>query len=178
VGASGHALDAGEVTGVLLGLACASAMWWMYFDVVVRAAERRLERAQGEERNRLARDSFSYLHLPIVLGVMFFALGVKRTLANLGEPLPPIAAAALGAGPALYLVSLSVLRLRNFGALNRQRLVAAALAAAAGLLSLRVAALGALAVLEVLLCGLVVFEASAVRFRERREKLLRGEHSK
>jgi low temperature requirement protein LtrA len=175
VGAAGHDLDAGEVTGVLLGLACASALWWLYFDVVVRAAERRLARAQGEERNRIARDAFSYLHLPIVAGVMFFALGVKKTLTQLGDPLPPIAALALGGGPALYLTALSLLRLRNFGALNRQRLVAAALAIAAGLLSLRVAALASLGALSGLLIGLVIFESSAARFRARRESLLRGE---
>jgi low temperature requirement protein LtrA len=58
VGASAHRLDVGVVTGVLLGLAAACAMWWLYFDVVVRAAERRLARAEGEERIRIARDSF------------------------------------------------------------------------------------------------------------------------
>ena len=48
-------------------------------------AEHRLSEAQGEERARLARDCYSYLHLPMVAGTIFVALGVKQTLSHVGE---------------------------------------------------------------------------------------------
>jgi hypothetical protein len=56
-----------------VGLCAAS--WWAYFDVVVLAAERRLTSAQGDEQVRLARDSYSYLHLLMVAGIILVALG-------------------------------------------------------------------------------------------------------
>src|SRR5215216_275456 len=62
VGASGLAIGA----GVVLATALAAALWWAYFDLVMLFAERRLSMAKGDERAWLARDSYSYLHLPIV----------------------------------------------------------------------------------------------------------------
>ena len=48
----------------------AAALWWAYFDVVAIVAARRLARAaEGRERNEIARDSYSYLHLPMVAGI-------------------------------------------------------------------------------------------------------------
>src|SRR5215203_2117908 len=67
-------------------------------------AERRLSAAQGEERARLARDSYSYLHLPMVAGIIFVALGVKQTLSHVGDPLGTVPAVALCGGVALYLL--------------------------------------------------------------------------
>ena len=62
-------VDAGVVVAAVLGVAVAGALWWLYFDVVALVAERRLTNAaEGRERNEIARDSFSYLHLPMVAG--------------------------------------------------------------------------------------------------------------
>jgi low temperature requirement protein LtrA len=68
---------------------------WAYFDYVVLAAERRLASAQGHERARLARDSYSYLHLLMVASIVFIAPGIKRTLAHVGDPLEVAPAVAL-----------------------------------------------------------------------------------
>jgi low temperature requirement protein LtrA len=62
VGASGLALGVGVLVAAVLGIALAAALWWAYFDLVTLCAERRLSAAQGEERARLARDSYSLLH--------------------------------------------------------------------------------------------------------------------
>ena len=86
-------------------------------------AERRLSAAQGEERARLARDSYSYLHLPMVAGIIFVALGVKQTLAHVGDPLGTIPAVALCGGVALYLLGHNAFRLREVGSVSVPRLV-------------------------------------------------------
>jgi low temperature requirement protein LtrA len=116
VGASGLALRAGVVVGAVLGVALAAALWWTYFDLVVLFAERRLSAVKGEERARLARDSYSYLHLLMVAGIIFVALGVKKTIADIGDPLGTIPAVALCGGVALYLLGHNAFRLRDFAA--------------------------------------------------------------
>jgi low temperature requirement protein LtrA len=104
VGAAGLELGAGVVLAAILGMVLAAGLWWAYFDYVALAAERRLIRAQGHERATLARDSYSYLHLPMVAGIVLVALGVKKTLAHVGDPLGIIPAVALCGGVALYLL--------------------------------------------------------------------------
>ena len=72
----------------VLGVGVAGALWWLYFDVVALVAERRLsQRAAGKVRNEIARDSFSYLHFPMVAGIVLLALGLKKTLEHVDEPL-------------------------------------------------------------------------------------------
>ena len=74
-------VDAGVVVAAVLGMAVAAALCWLYFDVVALVAERRLSNAApGRERNEIARDSFSYLHFPMVAGIVLVAVGVKKTL--------------------------------------------------------------------------------------------------
>ena len=80
-------LDAGGIAAALLGLTVAAALWWAYFDVVAIVAERKLRETTGEAQLRMARDSYSYLHLPMVAGIILFAVGVKKTIGDVGEPL-------------------------------------------------------------------------------------------
>ena len=125
VGAS-HDLDPGVVVAGLLGFTVAAAMWWLYFDVVAIVAERKLHQLTGNAQLAMARDSYSYLHLPMVAGIILFAVGVKKTLGDVGEPLKLVPAVALCGGIALYLLAHILFRLRNVGSLNRQRLVVCA----------------------------------------------------
>ena len=68
------------VVAALLALLVSVALWWVYFDVVALVAERVLAGLQGEPRSRLARDSYTYLHFPMLAGVVYLALGVKKVL--------------------------------------------------------------------------------------------------
>ena len=61
-------------------------LWWAYFDVVAIVAERRLTELEGDAQLAMARDSYSYLHLPMVAGIILFAVGVKKTLGARGRP--------------------------------------------------------------------------------------------
>ena len=123
MGASGVALGTGVIVAAVLGIVLAAALWWAYFDLVMLTAERRLSAAQGEERARLARDSYSYLHLPMVAGIIFAALGIEQTLAHVGDPLGTIPAVALCGGVALYLLGHNAFRLRDEGSVSVPRLV-------------------------------------------------------
>jgi low temperature requirement protein LtrA len=169
VGTSGQALGVGVLVAVVLGIALAGALWWAYFDLVMLSAERRLSAAKGEERARLARDSYSYLHLPMVAGIIFAALGIKQTLAHVGDPLGTIAAVALCGGVALYLLGHNAFRLRGFGSVSVPRLVATLLCCALIPGAVLVPSLLTLAVLAALVCALAVFETA--RSREFRREL-------
>jgi low temperature requirement protein LtrA len=78
VGVSALALGAGVIAALVVGIALAAALWWAYFDLSMLSAERRLKEARAEERARLALDSYSYLHLPMVAGIIFSAWASSR----------------------------------------------------------------------------------------------------
>ena len=61
----------------------AAALWWTYFDDALERVEARLHGgARTLARNRAARDAFSFLHLPLVAGIVLLALGVRRASAG------------------------------------------------------------------------------------------------
>jgi low temperature requirement protein LtrA len=163
VGASGVGLGTSVLVAAVLGIALAAALWWAYFDLAMLTAERRLSAAQGEERARLARDSYTYLHLPMVAGIIFAALGLKQTLAHVGEPLGTIPAVALCGGVALYLLGHNAFRLRDEGSVSVPRLVVTILCCVLILVAVSVPSVITLAVLTVLLCGLAAFETASSR---------------
>ncbi len=109
-----------------IGIGVICALWWIYFDVVIAAARRRLAEASPAERVKLARDSYSVLHFFLILGIIFAALGIKKTLGHYHDPLKEIPAFTLCVGLALYVAGLSAIRKRNIGSFNVPRLVAAA----------------------------------------------------
>jgi low temperature requirement protein LtrA len=119
-------VDGGVIAAAVLGIAVACGLWWAYFDVSAPAATRRLAEIEPVPvRNRLARDGYSYLHLPMVAAIVLVALGMKTVLAHVGDPLEWEAATALVAGVALYLLAHVAFELRVLGILSTHRLVAA-----------------------------------------------------
>jgi low temperature requirement protein LtrA len=167
--ASATSLTGSVVTASIVGVVVVAALWWLYFDVVAPAAEHRLNASTGLERNALARDSYSYLHVLMILGIVFLALGLKKSLLALDQPLAVIPSMALFGGVALYLVGHILFRLRNMGSINVQRLVVAVLLVAAIPLGVVVTAQVSLALLVTLLVCLIVYELIA--FREARHHI-------
>jgi low temperature requirement protein LtrA len=165
-------VDAGVVVGATLGIAVAAALWWLYFDVVALYAAQRLSRASvGREQNELARDSYSYLHFPMIAGVVLLALGAKKTLEDVGEPLELVPSAALLGGTTLYLLAHVAFRLRNAHSLNVHRLVCGALLIAVLPGAVELPALATIAILAAVLAALVAYET--VRFSDARERIRR-----
>jgi low temperature requirement protein LtrA len=171
---AGTEIDAGVVAAATLGIAVAAALWWLYFDVVAMLAERDLARLPpGRERNERARDSYSYLHFPMVAGIVLGALGLKTTLAHVGEELDVEIATAMLGGTAAYLLAHVGTRFRNVHTINNHRLVAAVLALALIPVALEVPALATLALLVALLWGLIALEARRfVGSRQRAQEAL------
>jgi low temperature requirement protein LtrA len=168
LGAS-HRLDAGVVAAALLGLAIAAAMWWAYFDVVSIVAERKLRELTGRAQLEMARDSYSYLHLPMVAGIVLFAVGVKKTMAHVGDPLALVPAVALCGGVALYLVAHVLFRLRNVRTLSRRRVVVSVLLLALIPAAVELPALATLTAVAALCVGLIAYEA--IRYADARDRV-------
>lgn len=172
VGVHDLGVSAGVVAGALLGIAAAGALWWAYFDVVALVAERRLREAAPDAQVRIARDSYTYLHLPMVAGIVLFALGVKKTLGGVDEHLHAVPAVALFGGVALYLVALSAFKRRNVGSFNQPRLVAAAVLAALAAVATALPALLSLALLTLVACALIAYEVR--RYAPARARIRHG----
>ncbi|MEV7036673.1 low temperature requirement protein A [Amycolatopsis sp. NPDC051061] len=170
------------VGAAVCGLALAAGMWWTYFDVVARVSEHRLTRATGTERTKLATDSYTFLHLPLIAGIVLVALGLKKSFLYIadtehhtpGEALHGVPIWTLTGGLALYLIALSALRKRNLGSWNVQRLAVGILLVAATPLLEHVPAAVLLLVVAGLVLGLIGFER--LRFAEWRRQV-HTEHS-
>jgi low temperature requirement protein LtrA len=164
------ALDAGVIAAAVLGIAVAASLWWVYFDVTSLAAARRLANAsEGRERNEIARDSYSYLHLPMVAGIALLAVGLKQTLERVSEHLGTVTAAALLGGTAMYLLALVAFRLRNVRSVSVRRVLCALVLLALIPAATALAALLTLAILTALLVALVAYEA--IRYAQARERM-------
>jgi low temperature requirement protein LtrA len=163
-------IDAGVVAAAVLGTAVAAELWWLYFDIVALVAQRRLENAaEGRERNEIARDSFSFLHFPMVAGIVLVALGLKKTLGHVEDPLKIEIAVALLGGAALYLLAHVAFRWRNVHRFSTQRVAAAAVLLALLPAALELPALATVALLVAVLAVLIVYET--VHFAELRDRL-------
>jgi low temperature requirement protein LtrA len=152
---AGFELVAGVILGATLGIVVVSALWWLYFDVAAIFARRRLMQAAGLELHRLALHSYSYLHLPMVAGIVLFALGLKTTLGHVGDALETVPAVALCGGAALYLLGHIAFLYRTTGRVFRRRTIGAAVLLALVPAAVAIPALAALAVVSAV-CSLVV----------------------
>src|SRR6476620_5035983 len=171
IGAGAEAsLTAGIAAAAVLGVTVAAALWWTYFDVVALVSARRLARApEGRERNELARDSYSYLHFPMVAGIVLVALGMKKTLGAVSDPLDIELAFALLGGVAFYLLGLVAFRFRHIHSINRQRLLVALIRFALLPAAVALPALASLAIVAALLSAMITYET--VNYDEGRERV-------
>jgi low temperature requirement protein LtrA len=158
LGARDTRLGAGVIVAAVLGLAVATSFWLAYFDFFQIRGEQLLNDRSGVERIALARDVYTYLHLPMVAGIVLFAFAMKATLAHLGEVLDTIPALCLCCGPALYLFAYVVLRLRVTRVLGGGRLVAAVACALLVPVALAAPALVALALVALVWVALHAYE--------------------
>jgi low temperature requirement protein LtrA len=171
VGADAH-VDAGVVGAAILGIGVAAALWWLYFDVVSMLAQRDLSAmTPGRERNEVARDAYSYLHFPMVAGVVLLALGLKKTLADVGEPLELVPAAAMLGGTAVYLLAHVAVRLRLVHTVNNHRFGCGILLLALLPVAIELPALATLAIIFAALVAVIGYES--VRFAGSRERVRR-----
>jgi low temperature requirement protein LtrA len=170
----GGALSFGQGVAAVVGIGLAAAMWWLYFDVVALVAARRLARAAvGRVQNEMARDSYSYLHFPMIAGIVLVALGMKKTLGDVDDPLKTVPAFALLGGMAIYLMAHVSFRYRHIRTINSRRAALAVVLLAFLPVATEVPALATVSVVAVLAWLLIVIETrsyGAARDRVRHEE--------
>jgi low temperature requirement protein LtrA len=158
LGARGTGLSAGVVVAAVLGFTVAASFWLAYFDFFPIRGQQLLADRSGVQRTYLARDVYTYLHLPMVTGIVLFAFSMKTTLAHVGDELDTIPALGLCGGPALYLLAYVALRVRIARTISRGRLVAAVACAALVPVAMSVPALVALALVAAVWVVLHAYE--------------------
>jgi low temperature requirement protein LtrA len=168
-------IDLPIIAASILGLTVAGCVWWAYFDVLAIVAERALRKAQGEERARLARDAYSYLHLPMIAGIVLFALGMKKVMEYVGdeshhtlsEPLAVLPLSAMLGGVALYLFAHVAFRYRTWRHVFWRRLLVGGILVVSIPFAAHVPALAALAWLALVMVALIAFETiTRAEYRE------------
>jgi low temperature requirement protein LtrA len=171
---AGAEMTWGIAAAAALGIATAAALWWMYFDVVALVSARRLASTpEGKELNELARDSYSYLHFPMVAGIILVALGLKKTIGHVDDPLETVPAFALLAGVALYLLGLVAFRYRHVKSINWRRLGLALVILALLPAATALPALATVAIVAVLLWLVISIETRG--YGEGRAQIRHGE---
>ncbi|MFE5483208.1 low temperature requirement protein A [Streptomyces sp. NPDC056527] len=163
VGVSGFPITVAVLGAAAAGLLLSAALWALYFRRLAEGAEHRLEALEGDERTRFARDVYTFLHLPLVAGVVLCALGMKKVLQqvadtghyDLSEPLHGVVAWSLTGGVGVFLLGGAAIVLRTSGRRPTVLAVGGVCALAAGALVALVPALVALVVLAAGLTTLV-----------------------
>ena len=140
-----------------------AALWWLYFAEIATNSRRQL--ATSEDTGRLARDAYTYLHLPIVAGIIAVAVGDDLLIAGPSRSLSTFAALMLLGGPAIYLLGETLFRLRMIGTVSRKRLVTIAILCLLVLINSRVTALTLCIIVTLVLSGLAALEDTGTRRR-------------
>lgn len=170
------------IVAVLLGLALSGALWWAYFDVTAMLAEQALAAAEGERQIRLARGGYTFLHLPMIVGIVLLSLGLKKAIGyvagvdehTLADPLYGVPLAVLFGGTALYLLAHVGFKYLLTGALSGARISTAVVLVVLSPFMAFVPALVSLAVLTLVAMALVGWETH--RFRDVRHAIRHGSH--
>jgi low temperature requirement protein LtrA len=166
---AGFELVTRVIVAAALGIVVISALWWLYFDVAAILARTRLTQASGVAQVNLAREGYSYLHLPLVAGIVLFAFGLKTTLGHAGQELATVPAVGLCGGAALYLLGHVAFLFRTTGRLWRRRTIGAVVLLALIPAAVAVPALAALGLVAAVCSSVVAYEA--IRRREHRTQV-------
>jgi low temperature requirement protein LtrA len=165
------------IAACVLGLAVTGALWWAYFDVTALLAERALSASRGAHRIALARGGYTFLHLPMVVGVIMMSLGLKKVLGYVGgdeghrltDPIHGLPLVALYGGAVVYLLAHVAFKAYLTGAVSRGRILTVAALLALVPAVAHLPALGTLAVLAGVLCALVAWETR--HYAEERDRI-------
>ena len=117
------------------------------------------------------------MHFPMVAGIVLVALGMKKTLGHVEDPLKLVPATALLGGTGLYLLAHVAFRYRHGRGVNRRRLGLAVLLAAFIPVAVEFPALATISVLAAALVALIAIETHSYgEARTRAREELRHEH--
>jgi low temperature requirement protein LtrA len=149
------------------GVLVVAGLWRLYFRQISESAEHRLTELDGDDRTRLARDAYTFLHLPLVAGIVLTALGMKKVLHqvadsehyDLSESLHGVVAWALAGGVGIFLLAAAAILLRTGGRSSPVLVVGGLGCLCAGLVVVLIPALLALALLAAAVTAMVVLHS-------------------
>ncbi|MEV0002688.1 low temperature requirement protein A [Micromonospora sp. NPDC050980] len=153
------------IPAAVCGILFTAALWWAHFDLIGPAARIALHAATGHPRVAMARDAYAYLYLPMIAGVILFAIGAEELVRTVTDPVG--GAAERGHGPAVpllfggvmvYLAANMAFQWRTLRTLSWTRVGTLVVLAAALPLGRHLPALGALALVTVICVVLVAVE--------------------
>jgi low temperature requirement protein LtrA len=181
VGVTHLAISWPIVIAATLGLAVSASLWWTYFDTAALHAEHALVQAQGDRRVAMARTAFTYLHMPMMLGIVLLALGLKKVLTYVGDAEHHTLSDALYGAPlwamyggaAMYLLAHVGFAWTCYRMVKAYRLTVAVVLLALVPLVANLPALASLGVLSGLLIALNAVES--IRMSQARDEIRHGE---
>jgi low temperature requirement protein LtrA len=162
IGAEGRAVTLSLALSAVLGLALAAALWWAYFGVGDdERAEAAMLAADPAARPALALAAYFFAYIPMLLGVVALASGVKQAIVNTGTTLPAGPCVALGCGVALFLAGSAAFRYALRIGTQSCRLAAAAACLAASAVGVTLSVAAEMAVLTLIVAVALTLERSA-----------------
>ncbi|PGH45056.1 Low temperature requirement protein LtrA [Micromonospora sediminicola] len=177
----GKAVTWPAIPAAIFGILFVAALWWAHFDMIGPAARIALHAAQGHPRVAMARDAYAYLYLPMIAGVILFAIGAEELVRTVTDPVG--GSMERGHGPAvpllfggvmIYFAANMAFQWRTLRTLSWTRVGALAALAVALPFGRHLPALGALGLLTVICVALVAVEL--VVFADARAALRRTVH--
>jgi low temperature requirement protein LtrA len=156
--ASDTGLSFAVVAALVLAFLSSTALWWLYFGQVAGTVLERILMATADERGQIGRDIYTYLHLPIIAGIVLVAVGDELVIAHPSADLSDAGSLVALGGPALFLAGLMACAARLGEAQSRLRAIALVVLLAAVPLAAGVEGLVVAALLTAVLAVLVVAE--------------------
>ena len=164
------------VAAAVLGIFFTAALWWAHYDMIGPAARIALHAAEDGPRVAMARDAYGYLFLPMIAGIILFALGAEMIVHQIADPHVPQHLPALGPGVPLlfggvicYICGNMLFQFRTLRTLSWTRIGAVLLLAVTIPVAQHLPALAAFALLTAITVGMVT--AEVVVFDEGRRAL-------
>jgi low temperature requirement protein LtrA len=159
IGAEGHPVTVSLALSAVLGLALAAALWWAYFGVGDdERAEAAMLAAEPEARPALALAAYFFAYIPMLLGVVALAAGVKQAIVNTGTTAPAGPCVALGSGVALFLAGSAAFRRALGIGTGRYRLAATAACLATSAVGVAVSVAAEMALLTLIVAAALMVE--------------------
>jgi low temperature requirement protein LtrA len=170
------------IAASILALVVSAALWWAYFDVTAMYTERALAAAEGSRLIQLARNGYSFLHLPMIIGIIMMSLGLKKALGHvagdddhtLADPLYGLPLVALFGGAALFLLAHVGFTRAVAGTVKWERIVVVGVLVALIPAAATVPAIWALVILAGVLVALLAYETR--RYAEQRHAIRHAGH--
>ena len=149
-------LTTARIIAFVMAFLGAAAIWWLYFTFVATLGEHYLK--VSEDRVILARDTYTYLHVVFIAGIILSAVGDELVIAHPKAVLPPYEAAAVAAGPAVYLLAQTLLGRQLTGSWYASKLLGVPACIVAGIVGLFVPALVLAGLLIVVLVAVILLD--------------------